>query len=360
MQRNPKKPIAYIIKLLYNNQKHGFGGGILLTIYDIAKAANVSASSVSRVINGKSGVNNATRQKILQILKENNYVPNEAARILVNQSSRLIGILIADIRNLHHMEGAYYIQSEMDKNGYNGMIINAGYDAKGLAHAMENLNQRRVEGVVLMGSVFQNRDTEKAVRQYLPEIPIIMINGQLDIPNCYSVLSQEKEGIFTCVEFLANHGRKQIAYITNAPTPSNLLKQNGFSEGIAAQRKNGVRGWIYKDDRDDSLKGGYEAMQRALLEHPDVDAVICAVDLLAAGALQALLEKDVDVPRKVAIIGVDNSIYGQICYPRLTSLDNQIFSSCVIGAHQLLEFLQGGHPARCVSMQTVLVERETT
>ena len=336
------------------------GGGVILTIYDIAKAANVSASSVSRVINGKSGVNNATRQKILQILKDSNYVPNEAARVLVNQSSRLIGILIADVRNLHHMEGAYYIQSEMEKNGYNGVIMNAGYDFEGLTQALENLTQRRVEGVVLMGSVFQNKGMEETLRQHLPDIPVIMINGQLDISNCYSVLAQEKEGIEYCVEFLAKRGRRGIAYISNADTPSGVLKQEGFLEGISAQKKSGVSGWLYKSERDDGLKGGYETMQRVLSEHSNVDAVICAVDLLAAGALQVLLEKGVEVPRKVAVIGVDNSIFGEVCYPRLTSLDNQIFSSCVIGAHQLLDTLQGGHPTRCVRMQTVLVERQTT
>jgi len=337
-----------------------FGGGVFVTIYDIAKAANVSASSVSRVINGKAGVSNATRQKVLKILQESNYVPNEAARVLVNQSSRLIGILIADVRNLHHMEGAYYIQSEIEKNGYNGIIMNAGYDAAGLVRILENLNQRRVEGLVLMGSVFQSKETEEALRHYLYDVPIIMINGYLDIPNCYSVLSQEKEGIASCVDYLVNRGRRHIAYITNAATPSNQLKLAGFQEGIAAHRKSGVNGWVFKDERENSLKGGYETMQRILREHSNVDAVICAVDLLAAGALQALLEKKIEVPRAIAIIGVDNSIYGEICYPRLTSLDNQIFSSCVVGAHQLIDSLNGGHPTRCVSIQTVLVERETT
>lgn len=331
-----------------------------MTIYDIAKAANVSASSVSRVINNKSGVSEATRQKVLKILEECNYVPNEAARVLVNQSSRLIGILIADVRNLHHMEGAYYIQSEIEKNGYNGIIMNAGYDAAGLARILDNLYQRRVEGLVLMGSIFQSKVMEDTLRHHLSDIPIIMINGNLDIPNCHNILAQEKEGIASCVEFLVNRGRSNIAYITNAATPSNLLKLEGFQEGLAAHKKSGVQGWVYKDERDDSLKGGYDTMQRILSEHPNVDAVICAVDLLAAGALQVLQEKKVEVPREMAIIGVDNSIFGEICYPKLTSLDNQILSSCVVGAHQLLDSLNGGRPTRCVSIQTVLIERETT
>ena len=80
-----------------------------MTIYDIAKEAGVSASSVSRVINNKTGVNPEVRKKVQKLLKKYHYTPDAAARGLGSQSSRIIGILIADIRNIHHTDGAYYI-----------------------------------------------------------------------------------------------------------------------------------------------------------------------------------------------------------------------------------------------------------
>ena len=101
-------------------------GGNAVTIYDIAREANVSASTVSRVINGKAGVNEQTRNRVLELLQKHHYTPNESARELVNRASKLVGILIADIRNLHHMEGAYYIQSELEKQGYCGIVMNTG------------------------------------------------------------------------------------------------------------------------------------------------------------------------------------------------------------------------------------------
>lgn len=331
-----------------------------MTIYDIAREAEVSASTVSRVINGKAGVNEKTRQRVLKLLQENHYTPNEAARGLVNRASRLVGILIADIRNLHHMEGAYYIQSELEKHGYCGIIMNTGAESGGLNQALKNLERRQVEGAVLMGSIFQSRETEEAIITHLGQIPVVMINGFLELPNCYCVLSEEKEGIVACVDFLVKKGRRRIAYITNGPTPSNLLKQEGFLEAVASCKKAGAMGWVYKDENQDSLEGGRSAMARVLAEHPDTDAVICAIDLMAVGALQQLLDLKISVPDQISLIGVDNSLYGRLCYPQLTSLDNQIFDSCVFGAHQLIDLLDGGRPTHCVRMRADLVERGTT
>lgn len=335
-------------------------GGNAVTIYDIAREANVSASTVSRVINGKAGVNEQTRNRVLELLQKHHYTPNESARGLVNRASKLVGILIADIRNLHHMEGAYYIQSELEKQGYCGIVMNTGTGPEGLSRALSNLERRQVDGAVLMGSIFQNEVTAEAIANHLDQIPVIMINGYLDLPNCYCVLSEERDGVRECVNVLVSMGRKRIAYITNTPTPSNDLKQEGFQEGIESYKKDGVAGWVYKDEQPDGLDGGRAAMKRILEEHPDVDAVIGAIDLLAVGAMQLMLEQGIAVPEKVSLIGVDNSVYGRICYPQLTSLDNQIFDSCVFGAHQLLDLLNGGHPAKCVRMRADLIKRGTT
>ncbi len=253
-------------------------GGNAVTIYDIAREANVSASTVSRVINGKAGVNEQTRNRVLELLQKHHYTPNESARGLVNRASKLVGILIADIRNLHHMEGAYYIQSELEKQGYCGIVMNTGTGPEGLSRALSNLERRQVDGAVLMGSIFQNEVTAEAIANHLDQIPVIMINGYLDLPNCYCVLSEERDGVRECVNVLVSMGRKRIAYITNAPTPSNDLKQEGFQEGIDSYKKDGVAGWVYKDEQPDGLDGGRAAMKRIQEEHPDVDAVIGAIE----------------------------------------------------------------------------------
>ena len=97
-----------------------------VTIYDIAKLAGVSPSTVSRVVNGYPHVKKATRARVLKLLEEHHYVPNETARGLVSQSSKMIGILISDIRTTQHTDGVYYIERELSKQGYSCLIYNTG------------------------------------------------------------------------------------------------------------------------------------------------------------------------------------------------------------------------------------------
>ena len=122
-----------------------------MTIYDIAREAGVSASTVSRVINGKPGVNPATRERVRALLEQHHYAPNEAARGLVTHSSRMVGVLVADIRNQHHIEGAYYIADELAKLGYCALVLNTGGSDEQRAEGIRQLQTRKVEAAVLMG-----------------------------------------------------------------------------------------------------------------------------------------------------------------------------------------------------------------
>lgn len=101
-----------------------------MTIYDIAREAGVSASTVSRVINNKPGIKESTRKKVQKLLDEYNYTPDVAARGLVMQASKFIGILIEDIRVSHHTESAYVIEQEMTRQGYTCITFSTGADSK--------------------------------------------------------------------------------------------------------------------------------------------------------------------------------------------------------------------------------------
>ena len=98
-----------------------------MTIYDIAECAGVSASTVSRVLNNKPGVNRETRARIEKLLVENHFAPNTSAQGLVSQSSRIIGIMMSDIRTIHHAESAYYVEQALQKAGYSCLIVSCGF-----------------------------------------------------------------------------------------------------------------------------------------------------------------------------------------------------------------------------------------
>ena len=320
-----------------------------MTIYEIAREAGVSASTVSRVINDKPGVNRQTRERIRALLAEHRYVPNEAARGLVTQSSRLVGVLVADIRNQHHIEGAYYIAQELARLGYCALVLNTGGSDEERAAGIRMLETRKVEAAVLMGSIFQTEAVRDAIACSLPEAPVFMLNGEMDLPNVYSVLSDDRAGTADCVAYLAERGRKRVAFLVDQPTPSSRLKQLGYEDGAA---RAGMRA-LTIGGVEGSVEGGYAAAKALLAGHPDVDGLICS------GAMRAIADSGRRVPQDVAVIGTDNSVYCDICTPRLTSLNTMVFESGVAIAHKLVDCLEGRSTNKKTMLFTSIVERES-
>lgn len=335
-----------------------------MTIYDIAQLAGVSGSTVSRVANGKSGVNQHTRDKILALLEQYNYTPNETARSLVTQSSKIIGIVIDNIHVTHYMEGSYYIERELADSGYYCLIVNANAGKGKLSaedamiEAVRNLEKHRVVGAVFVGATCGNADFRKAVNRYLSNIPVVLINSFVEHPNIYGVGADEKDGFSQCVRLLSRKGRKNLALLVDSGRISGPLIKAGFDAGI--QEQNGtVNGWIYTNV-ENSTSGGGKVVQKILQDHPEVDGLICAQDFIAIGALNELYNRGIRVPKQIAIIGEDNSPYCEVCRPALTSLDNKLIAASISAARTLIDALEKRNPSHQTVLRMEVIERETT
>lgn len=329
-----------------------------MTIYDIAKEAGVAASTVSRVINHKPGIKEETRKRIEELLDKYNYSPNEAARGLVKQASRIIGILMADIRVSHHIDSAYIVEQEMTKKGYCCITMSTGYGDEKKAEYMKILEQRRVEGVVLMGSTFGTEKVKQSIKEHLSNVPVVIANGYLDLPNVYGILVDEQGGVEQCVDLLIRKGKKRLAFVLDSKTPSNQKKQKGFVNGMI---KNGLGSdCLLYETENQELAGGKEVTSRILQEHPDVEGIIYSIDMIAVGAIKALIDSNIHVPEQVAVIGVNNEVFGEISSPMLTSLDNQLKELSVTVARTLIDALAGKSVPHKAMLFTDIVEREST
>ncbi len=328
-----------------------------VTIYEIAKDCGVSASTVSRVINNRPGINPTTRQRVLACLKEHHYSPNAAARGLVNQSSRMIGILLTDIRTSHHTDGIYYIQHELDQYGYCCILLSTGHTDEEKARYIRILNQRRVEAAVLIGSTFESDAVSHAIEEYLPNTPICIVNGYLDLPNVYGITADERNGIRECVKLLAEKGRRNLAFLVDYETPSNIQKIDGYREG--------VRDYCWDAEplvvpAGTGMQSVYDTTCRLMRERPEIDGIICSEDPLAVSVLRALHDLKIKVPDQVGVIGVNNSSFAKMCTPSLTSLDNLLFDLSVTAARNLADVLQGRHVVKKMMVYSHIVEREST
>ena len=328
------------------------------TIYDIAAKAGVSASTVSRVINNYPYVNKETRAKVLKIISENNYIQNESARSLITQNSKMAGILIADIRTTHHTEGVYYVEHEFSKNGYSCLIYNTTTDPENQAKYIQLLSQRKVEAVVLMGSVFQNSTVQNAIMVYLPNTPVAICNGYMDGPNIYGVTADEYGVVMKAVKLLAGKGRKHFVFITNPITPSNQAKIDGFNDGMKLYGEGCTSKVIEVKSGD--IHDFEETTRNIMEKEPETDALFYSEDFLAIAGLHALHNTGIEVPRQVAVVGLNNSRYAEICNPSLTSIDNMLYDTSLIAVRNLLEVLRGGRVNHRMSIGAEVVERSST
>ncbi len=328
-----------------------------VTIYDIAKLAGVSPSTVSRAVNNQPGVKKTTRARIAKLLEEYSYTPNETARSLVTQSSRMVGVLISDIRTTHHTDGIFYLQRELSKRGYACLIYNTGTDEAEQEQYIQLMEQRKVDAAVLMGSIYQSEGMKRSIKKYLPAIPVFMCNGYLDLPNVYGLIADERGGVSDCVKLLADKGRRALAFIVDHYTPSNTLKCQGFEDGVARYLP-GAPPIVIEAGMD--TEEIYSATQRLMSEHPEVQGMIFSEDLLAIIGIRALKEMGLRVPEDVAVIGINNSRYTEVCTPTLTSLDTMLFDLSLTMAKDIFGVLQGEHINRRAMIYSEIVERAST
>ena len=332
-------------------------GDNFMTIYDSAKAVNVSPSTVSRVLNNKPGVNAETRKRILKYLDDQHYSPNESARGLATKSSKLIGILMGQSKRYQTWECMQYLEPELTSDGYGYIVYSECVNDEIKVEKIKTLSQRRVEATVMIGSTFESKAVENAIQKYLTDVPVFMTNGYLDLPNVYSVLTDEQNGMINCVKLLASKGRRRLAYINGETSPGALRRQEGFSMGMKLFFPQ-TEEIIFESEYSIDCAG--RVTIDLIKKYPDIDGIIYSDDMLAAGGIHALFQNNITVPDQISVIGVNNSIYTQICRPTITALETNIPDVNQTVSRLLTDRLHGKKISKRTMILSSIVEREST
>lgn len=313
-------------------------------------------------MNNKPGVNNETRQKILKLLNQYHFEPNASAQGLVSQSSKIIGIMMSDIRTIHHSESAYYVEQALQKAGYSCLIVNCGFTEESQEKGLRILASRRAEAVLLIGSNFQSENTKQAILRYLKNRPVIIENGIIDLPNVYSVVADEEHGVAECLQLLFRKGKKHPCYVNINMTPSNILKMQGYCHAWREhiQDREPFILNIPRQEGRDEWELCYEATGELLLNNPETDAIIFSTDLLANAGMRALQKMGIQIPEQVSVIGIDNSIYSQLCDPPMTVLNNKMPELSITCSNLLLQILDGQNVSKRLMVLSEIIERSTT
>ena len=183
---------------------------LCMTIYDISKKAGVSIATVSRVLNGSSSVSEKTKEKVLNVIEQCGYTPNAFARGLGLNTMKTIGIMCADSSDIYLAKAVYYIERKLHANGYDSILICSGYELKTKISSMNLLISKKVDGIILVGSnfIYEKDADNKYIADAAAQVPVMLLNAALIMPNVYSVLSDDYSSVYDATTSLITSGRK--------------------------------------------------------------------------------------------------------------------------------------------------------
>ena len=342
-------------------------GPLMATIRDVAKEAGVSLMTVSRVINEPSLVKQDTVDKVNRAIKKLGYRPNLLAKSLAKGKSKTIGIILSNMRNQAFVD----ILSTIEREAYKEGLVAINSDVSSSKDAKQALNMllgSKVDGIIILPldmDMTEKKDFKDALDEihnfyhYLYEIKkneninVVTISQKIgDIPN---IDFDFKEQSSITMNYLFNKGYKDISFI-NAK----------FKDGLW-QTKEDVYLKMMKDKNFDDyinieycnvdINSGYEAM-KSLLDKRIPKAVYCANDVIACGAIQAILEKDLKIPKDIAVIGNDDMQLCEYIYPKLTSINLGTKELGIKAFKSLLSIINNDSISDSL-MTPYLVERKT-
>lgn len=327
------------------------------TIRDIAKAAGVSVATVSKVLNDYSTVSRATREKVLALVAQMQFRPNEAARSLVGRRSMTIGILLTSgLSNPFFVHLLGGIDEALKERGYD-LIYLAQLSAHPEYNFVQHCRSRNVEGVLAFGFQLGELDADKLVES---GIPTLFIDLNLTGKRAGYISSDNKEAVQGTVRYLHELGHRRIAYIAGLPgSYVGERRLAGYHEAMADVGLSPDPDYLVIGDF--TQETGYRGMQQLLALPKRPTAVVCGSDKAAIGALQAAREAGVAVPVELSIVGFDDIDEARVVHPPLTTV-RQDMPALGRRAIELLDRLivdpESAPPA--VILPTQLIARGTT
>lgn len=324
-----------------------------VSIADVAREAGVSRQTVSRALNNKGEISNATLQRVLGVIDRLDYRPSSIARGLATRHTRTIGFIVPDIANAFFADIARGADDLAHPAGYSLLLHNTAEDPEREADLLRSLEQRSVDGVLLCSSRLSDECLAELVGRYEA---VVLINRTL--PGVSSVCVDDAYGAALRVTHLLRSGRRRIGLVTGTRmSHSGKERERGCREALAAQGIPLDEGLMVRCASPD-IEHGYAAARALLETRPDVDGLICYNDLVATGALRACGDLGRRVPADVAITGADDILFAGLVTPALTTVRSDRQDIGVAAARLLLDQLNGGSSScQCLTIQPELIVR---
>ncbi|HEY66700.1 MAG TPA: LacI family transcriptional regulator [Thermoflexia bacterium] len=324
-----------------------------ISIKDIAKAAGVSHSTVSRALADSPLVASETKQRIQRIAREMGYTPSAIARGLVTKRTATVGLVVTTIADPFIAEVAQGIEETALDNGYNVILCNCSAEPEREVACARALREKRVDAIIVTSS--------RVGSLYVPlleelGVPIVLINNQHEGDYVYSVRTDNLTGGRLAGEYLLSLGHRHVAYIAGPPGAHSSKER---LEGCrVALREHGLDipdDWVAPGDG--RTGGGQAGVDFLLRRSPQPTAIFCYNDMTAIGALQAIKRAGLRVPDDFSLVGYDDIAFAAFVDPPLTTIAQDKYTLGQRAMDLALELLNGQEEAGDIVLTPYLVER---
>lgn len=331
-----------------------------LSIKDIAEIAGVGVSTVSRVINNHPDVGDKTREKVLQIIEEYNYIPNNSARNLKRSSSNNIGILVKGIHNPFFSQMIKAVEEEINKKNYSMILHYNEKNTNDTEVAIQLIKEKKLKGLICLGGDFDDLEENQLLHLETPMVlTSVNITEEVNKDVFSSVTIQNEIAAFKAVDYLCKLGHKRIGIITTGEGDKNVgkLRLRGYKNAL---KSNGI------EENDDfisyahyTFESGYDAMNELIGRNLGITAVFVTSDIMAIGASKAILSSGLKIPEDISVVGFDGIEYSKYFHPSITTVKQPIEEMGHKSAEILFNLIESKREQQHIVFETELLERES-
>lgn len=288
----------------------------MISIREVAQLAGVSASTVSRVMNGTAKVDPEKKERVLRVIEETGFVPNEVARTLFRKSAKTIGVIVPSIRNPYFTELTAYIDAFSLQCGFRPFLCNTGYDPEKEKAAVQMLVSMNADAIIVASCSEQIRETLNNC-----SVPVVALDAMLYGANVEAcIFCDYYEGGRMAAEYLVDKGCKNIVCIKG---PQNRYSARSRYQGyLDICRERGMEERAVECDYD--FNHGIAMTEELLRKFPDVDGIIACNDIVAISTYKVLYKRNISVPDRVQLVGFDDISFASLLSPELTTISQPI------------------------------------
>lgn len=330
------------------------------TVHEVAARAKVSTQTVSRVINNVPRVAACTRERVLAAIEALDYEPNTLARGLVTRRTHTIGVVVYDIANPYYAQLVRGMEDAAFSRGYDLIIGNSDADARKDLCYLGVFRRRRVDGILATIADPSHDDLGVWNRA---SCPVVFLDKFFCSENCSYVTVNNRQAAFQAVDHLLQIGHRRIGIVTASTTASDSVKERfaGYRGALSARGLDFDTSLFVQCERQIE-EGGYGAVRALLLQRDGPTALFCTNDAIAIGAMRAIYEAGLEIPRDLSVVGFDDVPIAGLLRVALTTVAQPIQRMGAAAVELLTERIEGGAslPHRQIVLDAHLVVRQST